>query len=137
MTLAEAQTAARVEFDASADGAYYPTTLPTGYPHLYVAEVLNNTLACFGAEIADPSTHAQVVSTPEGFRLGDTVQTLKSVYGRRAKYLPASSGGIAPRTGYVVAEPRGNLAFYVDSTNTWVLGIKGGGPDLTPSSCSG
>lgn len=77
------------------------------------------------------------ITTPEGFRLGGTVQQLLAIYGGRAKYSPAPSGGIAARDGYVVEESRGNLAFDVDDATNTIFGIKGGGPDLTPSSCAG
>lgn len=137
MTLAQAQTATGLAFDGSGDGAYYPTTLPAGYPHLFVGEVANGVAGCVGAEIGDAAVNPQEVLTPEGFRLGDTVERLKSVYGSGARYVPAPSGGISPRAGYVVTEPDGNLAFYVDSTNTRIFGIKGGGRDLTPSACNG
>ncbi len=142
MTLPEAETAAGVPFDGAADGAFYPTSLPTGFPHLFVNEDPSNLVSCFGAEIGDPTalpivSAPQTVSTPEGFHLGDTVAQLLAIYGTRAHFLQAPAGGISPRAGYVVAEPDGNLAFYVDNSSTRILGIKGGDSALTPSSCSG
>jgi len=136
MTPTQAEAAAGVPFDGHADGAFYPTSLPVGYPHLFVNEDSNNLVSCFGAEIGDTTT-PQVVTTTEGFHLGDTVQRLLAIYGSRAHFVQASAGGISPRAGYVVTEPGGRLAFYVDNSNTRILGIKGGGADLTPSSCNG
>jgi hypothetical protein len=136
LTLAQAETAAGVPFDGRADGAFYPTSLPAGFPHLFVNLDAANRVSCFGAEIAGTTT-PQVVTTVEGFHLGDTVQQLLAIYGSRAHFMQASAGGISPRAGYVVAEPGGRLAFYVDTTQTRILGIKGGGSDLTPSSCNG
>jgi hypothetical protein len=136
MTFPEAETAAGAPFDGHGDGAYYPTSLPTGFPHLFVNLGAGNLVSCFGAEIANTAT-PQVVQTADGFRLGDTVQQLLAIYGSRAHFMQASAGGISPRAGYVVAEPDGRLAFYVDTTGTRILGIKGGGVDVTPSSCNG
>ncbi len=136
MTLNRAQRAAGAVFDGAGDGASYPTTLPAGYPHLFVRAGADNKVSCVGADIADRST-PQTVSTAAGFHLGDTVQRLIAIYGVRARYSPAPPIGMAPRAGYVVEGPDGNLAFDVDNTNTWIFGIKGGGRDLTPSSCPG
>lgn len=136
MTLDEAQFAAGVKFDGRGDGAYYPTSLPAGFPHVFVNLGTGTTVACVGAEIGPSDTIAQTVVTPEGFRLGDTVAQLQAVYGTRARFSPAPPTGLSPRAGYVVDEAGGTLAFYVDSANTRVLGMKGG-PGVTPSTCSG
>jgi hypothetical protein len=136
MTLDQAQIAAGLPFDGRADGASYPTGLPSGFPHLFVGDGANSTVACVGAQIGPNTVSPQTVTTPEGFHLGDTVQRLRAIYGG-ARYSPAPTGGISPRAGYVVSEASGNLAFSVDSTGTRVLGITGGGHDLTPSSCTG
>jgi len=137
MTLDEAQQAAGYAFDGTGDGAYYSTTVPAGFPHLFVRLDQRGDVSCVGAEISDQASIPQAISTPEGFRLGETVPRLQAVYGARARFVPAPAGGISPRAGYVVTEAGGALAFYVDNTNTRILGIKGGGTDLTPSSCSG
>ena len=139
MSLADAQAAAGLPFDGAADGAFYPTTLPTGFPHLFVNEDANNLVSCVGAEVTQdpPPNRFQFVSTREGFLLGETVQQLLTIYGHRARFVPAPSGGISPRAGYIVREAGGNLAFYLNSTQTRIYGIKGGGADLTPSSCNG
>ena len=137
MTLDQAQVAAGLTFDGAADGAFYPTTLPAGFPSLFVNEGPDAKVVCVGAETSDPASNPQDVSTPEGFRLGETVQQLQAIYGSRLRYLPAPHGGISPRAGYVVVETDGNLAFDVDPGNGTIYGIKGGGSDLTPSSCNG
>ena len=136
MPLDQGQVAAGLTFDGSADGAYYPTALPAGYPHLFVRAGPDNVITCVSAQIAGVPT-PQAVATPQGFTLGDTVQQLLTIYGSRARYVPAPTTGISPRAGYVVAESNGNLVFEVDNTNTRVLGIAGGGSDLTPSTCPG
>src|SRR5207302_3643828 len=86
MTLDQAQAAAGIAIDGAADTAFYPTALPANFPHLYFNEDPSNTVSCVGAEIADYATNPQTVITPEGFRLGDTVQQLLSIYGSRARY---------------------------------------------------
>jgi hypothetical protein len=135
MTLDRAQIAAGVTFDGMGDGAVYPRTLPAGYPHLYVGEGPNNTVACVGAEISYSDTTPQTVATRDGLHLGDTTQQLLAIYGGRAQYVPKPASGISPSVGYVVTEADGNLAFSVH--NTRVVGIKGGAHDLTPSNCTG
>ena len=137
MTFDQAQTASGVAIDGAADGAFFPTALPSGFPHLFFNEHPSNAVSCVGAELADLATIPQTVSTPEGFRLGGTVHQLLAVYGSRATYSDAPPSGISPRAGYVVTEPGGNLAFDVDPTTSRVYGIKGGGTDLTPSACNG
>ena len=135
MTIAQAEAAAGVAFDGMADGAAYPTTLPAGYPHLFVDELPNGTVSCVGAEIGAAQHSPQTVATPDGLRLGDTVHQLVAIYGSRARYVPKPSGGISPHAGYVVTEPDGNLAISVFGST--VVGIKGGAHDLTPSGCTG
>jgi hypothetical protein len=139
MTLAQAQSSAGVVLDGRGDGAFYPTRLPTGFPHLFVRQDAYPTdaVTCVGAEVGDPATNPQQISTADGFRLGDTVARLKAIYGSRAHYSPAPSSGISPRAGYVVTEAGGSLAFSVDATNTRIVGIMGAASNLTPSSCSG
>lgn len=132
MTLAEAQAAAGAAFDAAGDGYSYPSTLPAGYPHLYVGR---DPVDCVGAEGAST---AQAVATPEGFRLGDSVRALLAVYGSRARYVPApTGGGMTDYAEYIVAEAGGNLVFMVDPAGQRVTGIAGGGSGLDPNSCTG
>jgi hypothetical protein len=137
MTLPEAQIAAGLTFDGTGDGAFFPTTLPAGFPHLFVNAAVDDHVSCVGVESGNVTTFPQTVVTSEGFRLGDTVSQLLAVYGSRATYLPAPPSGIAPSPGYVVTEADGNLAFSVDITQTRIVAIKGGGADVTPSTCTG
>jgi hypothetical protein len=107
--------------------------------HLYVSSGGNasGAIVCLGAELATNAPATQTVVTPEGVGIGDTVQHLKAVYGNRAQFVPAPATGLSPRAGYLVTEPRFNLAFVVDSTNTHVTGIKAGLTVFSPSSCAG
>jgi hypothetical protein len=135
MTMDQAQAAAGLIFDGMGDGMYYPTTTPD---HVYAGFVNSTpTVSCVGAALGQ-SSGTQTVSTPEGFQLGGSVQTLISTYGSSARYVPApATGGIDPRAGYIVAENGGNLFFYIDQTNATVDQIAGG-PNVTDgNSCSG
>ena len=129
MTGDQAQAAAGVRFDGSGDGFTYPTTLPPGYPHLYLGH------GCVGA--AATATSPQTVSTPEGIRLGDTLTKLKSTYGPSLRYVPSPGVGMSPTDGYVVPVTGGSLVFVLDSTGNTIVRITGGGTDLTPSTCGG
>lgn len=139
MTKSEAQTASGVAFGGTGDGFVYPTKLPAGYPHDYVGLAApNDTVVCVGASIFDQSTPPRPqTSTPEGVRLGDSVQQLIAVYGTRAHFVPAPKTGMTTNAGYVVAESGGNLVFVVNPAQTKIVGIAGGGSDLGPNSCTG
>ncbi len=160
MSQTDAQTAAGFSFDAGGDGFVYPTTLPARFPHDYVGMTGpygNETVGCVGASLwAGSKTSSQTISTPEGFRLGGTVQQLKAVYGSRVRYVAAPSSGMTTNAGYVVAEPGGYLAFVVGrSLTNWlpptnrasgfVVEIAGSKtanpmsvrPDFGPNSCTG
>jgi hypothetical protein len=145
----EAEAAAGVSFDGSGDGFWYSTKLPDGYPHDYVGlGSSTGTVICVGASILQATVVGrQTISTPEGFRLGDSVQRLLAVYGSRAHYVPAPSSGMTTEAGYVVAESGGTLAFVVDGANRRVIAIaggaagvvppRGGGAGIDPNSCPG
>lgn len=139
MTRSEAQAAAGVSFDGSGDGFVYSTRRPAGFPHDYVGlGAPNDTVVCVGASIFDRSTALQqAISTPEGFRLGDTVERLLGVYGTRAHFVPAPATGMTTNAGYVVAESGGKLAFVVDLARKRIVEIAGGGPGVGPNSCTG
>jgi hypothetical protein len=131
MTLAQAQTAAGATFDGEGDGVSYPTTLPDGYPHLYVQ---GDAVRCVGA---DGDSQAQKVFTSDGFTLGESTQRLLAVYGQQARYVPPpTEGGRTNYSGYVVTKPDGNLVFLLDPTEQNVIGIVGG-PNVEPNSCPG
>jgi hypothetical protein len=134
MTLSAAEDAAGIPFDGSGDGFSYPTTLPTGFPHLYVGLGANGLVDCVGAE--EQSSSVNVV-TPQGFSLGGTTSQLKAVYGAQLQYVPApTTGGMTDDAGYVVTQSSGNIVFTPDSTNTLITGIAAG-PNLEPNSCTG
>jgi hypothetical protein len=118
----EAQVAAGYAFDTGGDGFVYPTTLPAGFPHDYVGVTGlsgHESVVCVGASLRNGSKpSSQTISTPEGFRLGDTVQRLKAIYGSRARYVPAPSSGMTTNAGYVVDEAGGHLAFVVGRSLT-------------------
>jgi len=114
MTLAEAQKAAGYTFDDSGDGFVYPTALPRGYPHEYVGEAATNLgddVSCVGVQTRRPELMRQTVVTPEGFRLGDTVQHFLAIYRASAKHVAAPPTGMTTDEGFVVAEHGGYLAF--------------------------
>jgi len=141
MTLAQAQAAAGYTFDGSGDGAFYSTHVPTGYPHIYVNVdpganfVPGSNVACVGVELGTADPHVQTIVTPEGVRLGDSVQHLLAVYGSQARFVPNPGSGIAPAAGYVVTQGNEALVFVV--YNNRVVAIMGGSARLTPSDCSG
>ena len=133
MSLSQAQQAAGVAFDGTGDGFSYPTTLPSGFPHDFVSGI--PTVTCLGAEAKQPAS--QAVSTPEGFQLGQSVQTLLSIYGSRATYKPApTQGGMTNNAGYVVSEGSGNLVFVVGPDGSTITEIAGG-PNIGPNTCTG
>jgi len=139
MTIEEAQTAAGLFFDGRGDGFWYSTQRPAGYPHDFVGQGgPSGAVVCVGAELFDASPRLlQTVSTPEGIRLGDTVQRLLSVYGSRARYVSAPASGMTTNAGYVVTESDGNLVFVVDRANRRIVEIAGGAADLGPNTCTG
>jgi hypothetical protein len=135
-SLDQAQTAAGIVFDGTGDGVYFPTMLPTGFAHLFVD--LEYNAFCVGASTTSDTPLQQVVRTREGFRLGDTVETLKSIYGSRLTYVPAPTTGISAQAGYVVSEPDGSIAFGVDPdgiVSVITAGHGFNGNALTPSNC--
>ena len=141
MSLGQAQQAAGIRFDGSGDGAHYPTKLPSGFAYLFVDTFTRDAVGCVGAELGRASIPRDTITTPEGFRLGETVRRLQAVYGTRLRHVPEPPSGIEPRDGYVVAEGGGWLAFSTSRTGL-VWGISGGrnGFDrqpLTPSTCIG
>ena len=91
-SLDAAQIAAGVKLDGAADGAYYPTSLPAGFPHLFVQLDPGSKVVCVGAEITNAAANAVVVTTPEGFRLGETVEELKVIYGAPRALRPGALG---------------------------------------------
>jgi peptidase A4-like protein len=132
MTLKNASKAAGIHIVVSGDSFYAPIRA-SRYPYLYVGMGANNRIACVGA--GNPSS-VQSVTTPEGFRLGESVNRLKSIYGTRLQYVPApTNGGMTDYAGYLVRESSGNLAFIVGPTGI-VTGVKGG-PGVVPNSCTG
>jgi hypothetical protein len=138
MTVKQAQTAARATFDQQGDGFTYPTTLPAGYAHDYIGLGGTGTVRCVGAEMTGSATDLhQTISTPEGFRLGDTVQHLLDAYGPRAHFVGAPASGMTTYSGYVVAESGGNLVFVLDTAKQRIAEIAGGGTDIGPNSCTG
>jgi hypothetical protein len=139
MSQTEAQTAAGITFDGSGDGFVYPTKLPTGFPHDYVGLRISSVIVtCVGAEIfPTTSPTAQTVTTPEGFRLGDSVAHLLAVYGSRARYVAAPASGMTTNAGYVVKESVGNLVFVVGGSPQRIVEIAGGSATLGPNSCTG
>lgn len=136
MTLTQASAKAGESLETVGDGVSTSVPVPTNAPYLYIHAAAGYPVSCVGAEINGDST-IQIVETPEGFRLGDSVAHLRAVYGTSARYEPASLGGIDPQAGYVVFERGGDLVFKTDASNTKIVGIAGGPTGLTPSQCDG
>lgn len=128
MSLAQASAAAGVHLEFAGDTVYWPNG--SSQSGLAVGMPYGPSVWCVSA--AESST-TPVVSTPQGFLLGGTVQALKALYGSRLQYVAENPDGPSPRQGYVVAFPDGNLAFAVD--NGTVTSIIGGGRGVIPSVC--
>ena len=138
MTLAQAQTAAGATFDGRGDGFAYSQARAAGFAHDFVGlGIGTEKVVCVGAEIFDSVGLRQTVATPEGFLLGGTVQQLLSMYGTNAHFVAAPASGMTTNAGYVVDIAGGRLAFVVDQSRTRIVEIAGGGPDLTPNTCTG
>jgi hypothetical protein len=134
--LSVAQEAAGETFDGTGDGFYYSRAHDGTGLHLFVGVSTGKTVHCVGAElIISPHAPKQRVVTPEGFTLGGTVQQLLGIYGSRARYVPAPSGGMTTNAGYVVKEGVGALAFAVHQNK--VFEIAGGPATITPNTCTG
>ena len=138
MTHDEAQQAAGVTFDGHGDSAFYSTTMPACDAHPFVDIDDAGHVFCVGAQTNPDAEQTQTVMTAAGFRLGDPVSKLRSVYGDRLVHVPNPQQGIAPRDGYIVTTPTGRLAFSVGSHGK-VYGITAGkgfeGNPLEPSLC--
>lgn len=124
MSVADAEAAAGKRFDGFGDGAHYPK----GSPELYIVPPA----PCVGA--SGISTQSTTVVTLEGVRLGDNADRVTAVYGDRAQYVPAPTGGRTPAEGYIVGFPDGQLAFAVYQG---VITAIHAGPGVTPSNCGG
>lgn len=134
MTVHQAEIASGFLFDDGGDGFEYPTTLPTGFPHLYAGFGPNGQAVCIGA--AGSGEH-QTVTTPNGFRLGGSLKSLKAIYGTQLHFVPAPpTGGLTDDSGYVVHTSAGNLVFLTDSTGSTIDQIIGG-PRVGPNGCNG
>jgi hypothetical protein len=125
MTIRQASAAARHELTQVGDGVYYPQGETSRGLSLLGGS--GSTVRCVGAAVTG---YGPVVTTRQGFVLGGTLSQLKTVYRRSLRFVPARNSGPAPRPGYVVSFPNGNLVFWVH--NGTVDGIAGG-PGLLPS----
>src|SRR5262249_48272739 len=119
MTLDQSQTAAGIVFNMEGDGVHYSTHLPNGYADLFVDLGDSGRTFCVGSVTPERGRTVDSITTPEGFRLGDTVAHLKSVYGNRLTHVPEPAHGIEPRDGYVVKEGSGYLAFSDSNGVVW------------------
>jgi hypothetical protein len=126
MTITQASAAAAEPLTAVGDGVYYPRgNESTGLS----VQASQGTIGCVSAS-AYPGHRVPHVRTAQGFPLGGTFARLKAVYGTRLHYVPAPSGGIEIRPGYVVSLPGGNLSF--DVSGGIVQNISAG-PRVVPS----
>jgi hypothetical protein len=136
MTLDQAQWAAGLVFDTQGDGVHYPTTLPKGYADLFVDLGDKGQVRCVGA--VGSMNDTDTITTPEGFRLGDSLGHLKAIYGNRLTHIPNPVTGIEPRDGYVVKEGNSFLVFSYSKGVVWgvAAGSEGfNGEPITPSNC--
>jgi len=147
MSLTEAAHAAGVPgFKTVGDGVSVPTTW-SYHPadtYLYLSHASYTATSslpftCVGAQLAThPTANSQVVTTPEGVRLGDPASRVRQVYGSRALFVPKpTAGGISPRAGYIVAEQNYNLVFTLNPQETQIIAIFAGIAPATPSTCTG
>src|SRR5215471_12153949 len=149
MTMTQAAHAAGfTSFTAIGDAVSIPTPWQgsarsaAGYPELYVSHWAGpsgaaQAFTCVGAFVGT-STAKQVITTPEGVRLGDPASRILAVYGSRAHYVPApTSGGMDPRAGYVIAHNGYDLVFKLDTRGQQIVAIVGGLSPVTPSECVG
>jgi hypothetical protein len=125
MTIRQASAAAKHQLTQVGDGVYYPKHETSRGLSLLGGP--GGTVSCVSA--ADTG-YGPVVTTRQGFVLGGTLSQLKTVYGRRLRFVPTRDSGPAPRPGYVVSFSNGNLVFWVH--NGTVDGIAGG-PGLLPT----
>lgn len=134
MTLTQAENASGFTFNMSGDGYVYPTTLPDSSTlELYVRVDQNSIVRCVGAAGTPTS---QVVTTPSGYHLGDSLAALQSMYGSRLHYVPAPPvGGLTDLAAYILSAGGNNLVFMVDSGGA-VVGIAAG-PNAGANSCTG
>jgi Putative serine esterase (DUF676) len=136
MTITQAEAAAGFTLNNVGDGYLDSSAILADDAHLYIGGTANGTVRCIGA--GDDRSTQQIVRTPQGLRLGDSVARLLAVYGVQAQFIPApTQGGMTNFAGYVVQQPGGSLAFRIDSSGNKIIGISGGLPGLTPNSCTG
>jgi len=148
MTMTQAAHAAGfTSFTAIGDAVSIPTPWQgparsaAGYPELYVSQWAGpsgsaQAFTCVGA-FAETSTTKQVITTPEGVRLGDPASRILGVYGSRAHYVPAPQSGMDPRAGYVISDNGYDLVFKLDPHGRQIVAIVGGLDPVTPSTCVG
>jgi hypothetical protein len=148
MTMTEAAHAAGfTSFTAIGDAVSIPTPWQgparsaAGYPELYVSHWAGpsgstQAFTCVGAFLGT-STAKQVITTPEGVRLGDPASRILAVYGSRAHYVPAPQSGMDPRAGYVISDNGYDLVFKLDPHGRQIVAIAGGLDPVTPSTCVG
>jgi hypothetical protein len=148
MTMTEAAHAAGfTSFAAIGDAVSIPTPWQgqarsaAGYPELYVSHWAGpsgstQAFTCVGAFVGT-STAKQVITTPEGVRLGGPASQVLAAYGSRAHYVPAPQSGMDPRAGYVISDNGYDLVFKLDPHGRQIVAIVGGLDPVTPSTCVG
>jgi hypothetical protein len=130
-----AQVAAGMYFDLSGDGYHYSSAEPRGYPHDYVGLGRYGRVRCVGVEQSGRT--GQTIVTPAGVQLGDPMRKVRRVYGARAHWVPApTGGGMTHNYGWVVHTNRGTLTFFTYSGSV-ITGMAAGDRFTTPNSCTG
>jgi ABC-type transport system substrate-binding protein len=110
MTLAQASQAAGEEIIEVGDGAAYAKGGSYYVGPAFVDLDQSKTVSCVGAGSDDSKS----IVTTDGFKLGDSVDRLKQIYGSRLIYMPDPGHGISPKASYVVEETNGYLAFWLN-----------------------
>lgn len=138
-----AHAAGFTSFTAIGDGVSIPTPWgparsAAGYPELYVSRWAGpsgstQAFTCVGAFIGT-STTKQVITTPEGVRLGDPASRILAVYGSRARNVPALPSGMDPVPSTSSPTTATTSSSNSDTQGQQIVAIVGG---LTPVNCVG
>ena len=123
MTYAQAGAALGQAPIPSPQDGWTGATLPATAQYISIGGGPNGTVACISTTSKPGSS--QVISTPEGFQLGQSVAALTKIYGSRALLKPPrlDTQGDPGLPYYVVLEASGALVFYANGTT--VTGIEG------------
>ncbi len=141
MSVAEADSAGRMQLVPVGDGVWYPTAAaghtygPTADPGLSALMVGGSGgggdghVGCLSATEAHGSPS---VTTPQGVGLGSSLAQLRAAYGSRLVFVPSRDYGINPRAGYEVGFGGGTLVFFLSRVTTGTVHQIYAGPGIAP-----